>query len=82
MELASFGEVDAPFLVANIPQAQAGEYANIVGSLHRNPAAAKCREVDEQRHAERASLPQCSVVCVDFLQRFAIIAALTEALSA
>lgn len=40
MALASFGEVDAPFLVASIPQAQAGEVANIISALRRDSEAA------------------------------------------
>ena len=38
--LAHFGEVDVPFLVAGIPQAQAGECANIVGALRRDQPSA------------------------------------------
>jgi|GEM_PF-6979712 len=38
--LASFGEVDVPFLVASIPQAQAGECTNIVTALRGDLAGA------------------------------------------
>jgi formylglycine-generating enzyme required for sulfatase activity/tRNA A-37 threonylcarbamoyl transferase component Bud32 len=38
--LASFGEIDVPFLVSSIPQAEAAEFPNIVGALRADSAAA------------------------------------------
>ncbi len=43
MALAQFGEVDVPFLIASIPQAQAGECDNIAGALRRDQTAAIAR---------------------------------------
>lgn len=43
MALAQFGELDVPFLVTSISQAQAGETANIVRALRCDPAASIAR---------------------------------------
>jgi formylglycine-generating enzyme required for sulfatase activity len=41
--LAYFGEVDVPFIVSTIGEAQVGECSNIVSALRRDPAAASSR---------------------------------------